>query len=148
MTGLKNLLEIPKHIGKMLDVHYDLWDFRSIIEVNGVNYSTRLASHGGYNSVLIPGKDNLNYLWMTQNLNKSTSATTSIEKARQKGENRKITWIINSNDGHFTYVGRVTTHFYPKSDQSFIEVIKFTSSQEEVLYRFDPNSINDESIYS
>jgi hypothetical protein len=145
MTGQKTL---PNHIQSMLNVHYDLWDFRSIIKVNDINYPTRLASHAGYNSVIIPGKDDQNYLWITQNLNKSTSATLSIVNARSKGEQRKLTWIINNNDGHFAYVGCITTHFYPKTGESFIEIMKFTSSGQEVIFTSNLNNPLSESIYS
>jgi hypothetical protein len=148
MIGLKRPVDIPKNIQLMLDVHYDLWDFRSIIEVNGINYPTRLASHAGYNSVIIPGKDNQNYLWITQNLNKSTLATLSINSAKDKGEQRKVTWIINNSDAQFAYVGCVTTHFYPKTGDLFIQVVKFNSSFQEVIYSFDSTQFSTESIYS
>jgi len=102
-------LETPM-VESILAVHnslYDaLYDFNLDIHTlhyNDIKYDIYLPKHRGYASVNLPNSKGTQFLWITQNLNKSTYGTLQIQKARQRGEDQRITWIVDTSNGQFDY---------------------------------------------
>ena len=58
---------------KYFDLHDDLWTGQKILDFNDQQYSVKVTDT--YSSVRIPNKNNKKFLWITQNLSKSTAAT-------------------------------------------------------------------------
>ena len=100
----------------ILAVHNSLWnalyDFDSDIHslhYNDIQYNIYLPKHRGYASVNLPNPKGTQFLWITQNLNKSTYGTLQIQKARQRNEDQRITWIVDTSNGQFQYRTSIRT---------------------------------------
>jgi hypothetical protein len=100
----------------ILAVHNSLWnalyDFDSDIHslhYNNIQYNIYLPKHRGYASVNLPNPKGTQFLWITQNLNKSTYGTLQIQKARQRNEDQRITWIVDTSNGQFEYRTSIRT---------------------------------------
>jgi hypothetical protein len=100
----------------ILAVHNSLWnalyDFDSDIHslhYNDIQYNIYLPKHRGYASVNLPNPKGTQFLWITQNLNKSTYGTLQIQKARQRNEDQRITWIVDTSNGQFEYRTSIRT---------------------------------------
>jgi hypothetical protein len=105
-----------EQVQSVLDVHNALWDAvydldssqHSLI-YNGVEYSIKIPAHRGYASVMLPNKNGVQFMWITQNLHKSSYGTMSIANAKARGEEQRITWIVDTRHGKFTYVSNITS---------------------------------------
>jgi hypothetical protein len=114
---------------EILTVHHMLWNKVKDVNYKGNVYHTSIPAHDGYCSVVLPGTDEkYNYLWITQNLNKSTGATLSVLRDREQGNDRRITWIIDNHGSKFLYVGCINTCTY------------FDGSCDIVIERYSGNS--------
>jgi hypothetical protein len=108
-------LETPM-VESILAVHNSLWnalydldsDTHSL-HYNDTKYSIYLPKHRGYASVNLPNPKGTQFLWITQNLNKSTYGTLQIQKARQRDEDQRITWIVDTSNGQFEYRTSIRT---------------------------------------
>lgn len=105
---------------KVLGVHHTLWSIQqasdkslvaNTIEYDDKSYPVVVPEHTGYCSVLLPNPKGLNFLWITQNMNKSTYGTLAIKDSLLKGEDHRITWIIDTRNGSFSYRMNITTTF-------------------------------------
>lgn len=101
---------------ELLKVHHALWnavyDRDSTIhnlDYKDNTYTIQIANHKGYASVMLPNSKGTKFMWITQNLNKSTYGTLSINKAREKDEDHRITWIVDTRNGGFDYRCNITT---------------------------------------
>jgi len=142
MTTLE--LEISPNIQKILDVHNLLWDMLSAsnynyqnIEFNGVQYSVNIPEHLGFASVVLPGNNNKNFLWITQNMNKSTYGSLDIKEARSQGNDKRITWIVDNTDDKFHYCALIKTCFY-FDGKNYILVEKYKNDTTEIVYCTNP----------
>ena len=102
-------LETPM-VESILAVHNSLWnalyDLDSDIHTlhyNDIEYNIYLPKHRGYASVNLPNPKRIQFLWITQNLNKSTYGTLQVQRSRQRNEDHRLTWIVDTSDGQFEY---------------------------------------------
>lgn len=96
----------------ILRIHHALWNKEDTIERFGQKYIPHVPEHKGYSSVILPNSVGHNLLWITQNLNKSTAGTLSINKASSLGYLMRITWIVDNDSSKFVYKGCVNTTLY------------------------------------
>jgi len=112
----------------ILRVHYALWNREDFIERGGKTYKPFVPEHQGYTSVVLPNDQGYNFLWITHNINKSSSGTYSIKKAASQGNDLKLTWIVDNNDSKFKYIGVINTCMY------------FDGSQDILIEKYDGDS--------
>lgn len=137
-------LEITPDVQKILDVHNSLWDILShsnvnfkTIEFNGIKYSVNVPNHLGFASVVLPGSNNKNFLWITQNMNKSTYGSLDIKESRSQGNDKRITWVVDNTNDKFHYCALIKTclYFDGKID---ILVEKYKNESTEIVYSTNP----------
>lgn len=130
-----------KALAELLQVHHGLWDMKSEIEFYGQSYPTYTASHKGYTSVVLPSKNGGNLLYITQNLNKSSYGSLQIQREAAKGRVVRITWVIDTSKGQYTYRGLI------KTTPEVTTIESYTSFGTHLLYTSDPNHIPSKSQY-
>jgi hypothetical protein len=74
-----------------------------------ISYQVNIPAHCGYASVLLPNSNGKNFLWITQNIHKSTYGTFAIRNQKELGNDHRITWIVDTNNGLFSYRSNITT---------------------------------------
>ena len=105
-----------EQVTQILQVHNSLWnalyDFDSdphTLHYKGTQYSIKISADRGYASVVLPNPKGINFMWITQNLHKSTYGTVSIQRAREQNQDHRITWIVDTHQGAFKYRSNITT---------------------------------------
>lgn len=105
-----------EQIDQILQVHNSLWnalyDFDSdyhCLHYKNIKYTILISSDRGYASVVLPNPKGINFMWITQNLHKSTYGTVSIQSARKHNQDHRITWIVDTHQGAFNYRSNITT---------------------------------------
>lgn len=100
----------------VLAVHDTLWNAVydrdsdiHILNYNDQKYTIQIPPHRGYASVILPNSNGTKFLWITQNLNKSTYGTLDIERNAKLGNNHRITWIVDTTNGGFVYRTYIST---------------------------------------
>lgn len=140
------LTDDPKIRG-ILAVHYSLWQGREFIEHQGQHLTVYKPAHEGYKSVVVPSENGYNFLWITQNMNKdNTYGSIAIRRARQLGDDKMITWIVDNNNGKFAYVGGIHTTHYFNGDQDVL-IERYVEGQTEVVYTNMPFYFQAKSKY-
>lgn len=106
-----------EQLKSILEIHESLWnavyDFDSdyhSLTYEGQSYDIYIPNERGYASVILPNPKGTKFLWITQNLNKSTYGSLSIQRAREKGQDLRITWIVDTRNGHFNYRSNISTN--------------------------------------
>lgn len=132
---------LPDNINQILTVHHALWVHLPTIKYGDIEYLTYTPSHQGYTSVVLPNDNAKNFLWITQNLNKSSYGTLEINKAKTLGHVTRITWIVDNNNNKFNYCGLVKTCSYFDSNQDIL-IEKYIGDTTKVIYSSDPNYAN------
>jgi hypothetical protein len=115
----ENTMKITdEQANELFKVHDALWnavyDRDSTIHnlaYKGNDYTIQIANHKGYASVMLPNSKGIKFMWITQNLNKSTYGTLAINKARNENQDHRITWIVDTRNGGFAYRSNITTTF-------------------------------------
>ncbi len=140
------LTDDPKIRG-ILAVHYSLWQGREFIEHQGQHLPVYKPAHEGYKSVVVPSENGYNFLWITQNMNKdNTYGSIAIRRARQLGDDKMITWIVDNNNSKFAYVGGIHTTHYFNGDQDVL-IERYVEGQTEVVYTNMPFYFQAKSKY-
>jgi hypothetical protein len=105
-----------EQLKQILYKHNALWnalyDFDSdfhCLQHEGRTYDIYIPAQRGYASVILPNPKGTNFLWITQNLNKSTYGSQAIQRARDKNQDHRITWIVDTRNGQFNYRTNITT---------------------------------------
>ena len=105
-----------EQLKQILYTHNALWnslyDFDSDIHrlsIDNQQYDIYIPAQRGYASVILPNPKGTKFLWITQNLNKSTYGTQAIQRARDKNLDHRITWIVDTRNGQFNYRTNITT---------------------------------------
>jgi hypothetical protein len=129
--------KMDSKISEILQVHNALWNRELSIQFNGNTYKPHVPEHGGFSSLILPNENQYNFLWLTQNLNKTSTTTSKILHSRSQGDDLRITWIVDNNGGKFTYVGCVTTIDYFDGNTSKI-IERYTDEGTFVVYSSDP----------
>lgn len=101
---------------EILKVHNSLWNAvydrdsnnQTLIYKN-ISYQINIPPHKAYASALLPNSTGIKFLWITQNLHKSTYGTLAINNQSIKGNDHRITWIVDTNNGQFNYRSNITT---------------------------------------
>ena len=98
-----------KTIDEILAVHDSLWESvystdnsRPSITYKGNTYHIQVPTHRAYASVLLPNGTGTNFLWVTNNMSKSSYGTLAIQRAAKHNEDHRITWILDTTNGGFT----------------------------------------------
>jgi hypothetical protein len=98
-----------KTIDEILAVHDSLWEAvystdnsRPSITYKGNTYHIQVPTHRAYASVLLPNGTGTNFLWVTNNMSKSSYGTLAIQRAAKHNEDHRITWILDTTNGGFT----------------------------------------------
>ena len=129
----------------ILAVHNSLWnalyDFDSdehTLHYNDIKYNIYKAKHGGYTSVNLPNPKGTQFLWITQNLNKSTYGTQAIQRAATKHQDLRITWIVDTSNGQFTY--RTSIHTTADASGNMLEgrIDLYDSLGTETIWSLNP----------
>lgn len=123
------------------EAYYNLNDSFQSLEYKGETYPINKPSHQGYASVIIPNDNGTPFLWITQNLNKSSYGTSLIEKHKQEGKQTQLTWIVDTRSGRFRYVSHIYTT--KDKDQNLIYglIESYDSFGTEVLWSTIPSEI-------
>lgn len=101
---------------EILEIHDKLWDAVSnnqsqnhTLTYKDKSYQINIPGHCGYASVLLPNSKGTKFLWITQNIHKSTYGTLAINRQKELGNQHRITWIVDTNNGLFSYRSNITT---------------------------------------
>jgi hypothetical protein len=120
-TTMNNLTDHQASL--ILAVHDNLWDHLYAAKNQGFyagnaqikykehDYQINIPAHMGFASVLLPNANDRKYLWITQNLNKSSYGSLAIQRCASIGHDHRITWIVDTNDGGFVYRTNITTTY-------------------------------------
>jgi len=105
-----------QQVQEILYVHNSLWnavyDFDSdphSLYLGDERYDIYMPAQRGYASVILPNPKGTKFLWITQNLNKSTYGSLAIQRARNNNQDHRITWIVDTRNGQFDYRTNITT---------------------------------------
>ena len=106
---------------EILEIHDKLWDAVSngesqnhTLTYKDKSYQINIPGHCGYASVLLPNSKGTKFLWITQNIHKSTYGTLAINRQKDLGNQHRITWIVDTNNGLFSYRSNITTTRNPE----------------------------------
>jgi len=123
---------IPQQQRKYFDLHDDLWTGQKFLEFNSQQYPVKVTDN--YSQVRIPNKNGKKFLWITQNLAKSTSATYEIERSFKKGVLARYTWIVDDISG-WDYVGMIRDFIHPKGDEkNLYDLELFNKLYQNIIY--------------
>jgi hypothetical protein len=119
----------------ILTAHHQLWDAHDIITYKDQSESSFAPSSGGYRSVILNNSKGVPHLWITQNLHQSTYGTYAIQRAELNGEVLRITWIVDTSNNGYAYVGRIETHEYFRENQlDRIHIETYSGDDVNVIY--------------
>lgn len=103
---------------QILYIHNGLWnavyDFDSdyhCLYLDDNKVDIYIPADRGYASVILPNPKGTKFLWITQNLNKSTYGSLAIQRARTKDMDLRITWIVDTRNGQFDYKTNIHTMY-------------------------------------
>lgn len=135
---------IPDHVQPILDVHHGLWNRDKTVTYRSQEYQVFIPSHEGYSSAILPNENGYNFLWITQNLNKTSGATLDIIRSRSQGDDTRVTWIVDNSNNKFSYVGLVRTTDYFDGKKSII-IERYDDQGTRVIYSTDPARVTKRS---
>jgi hypothetical protein len=131
-----------------LAVHNSLWnalyDFDSdkhTLYYNDAQYNIYIGKNRGYASVNLPNLNGTQFLWITQNLNKSTYGTLQVQQARQRNEDHRITWIVDTSHGKFEYRTAIHTTSSDTGELMYGTIDMYDQYGLETVWSNDPNKI-------
>jgi hypothetical protein len=132
---------------QVMNVHYSLWSYKATIQWDERFYSAKLSTNSLYNSVLLPNKNGKKMLWITQPIHdygtKDDYSSLEIKQELEKGNYCKITWIVDTYNGKFSYVGRVYTNYNPRNDKTSILIQKYLDGIFETVYSNTPSNLKE-----
>lgn len=131
---------------EILNTHHSLWNRDLKLNYRGNTYDIYNPEHGGFSSVILPNENGYNFLWITQNLNKSSYGTLDIIQSRSQGDDKRITWIVDNNANTFKYVGVISTCDYFNGFQTQL-IERYTEGGTIVVYSSDPMIVSTRSKY-
>jgi hypothetical protein len=146
-------LETPI-VESVLAVHNSLWtalyDFDSDIHnlhYNNIKYDIYLPKHRGYASVNLPNSKGTQFLWITQNLNKSTYGTLQIQNARKRNQDHRITWIVDTSNGQFEYRTAIHTTTDDSGTLIYGNIDMYDSLGVETVWSNNPDRITQKAKF-
>jgi len=126
---------------EILYVHNALWNAvydhdsdNHILRYRDTPYQINIPPHRGYASVLLPNSKGTKFLWITQNLHKSTYGTLAIQRQTNQGNDHRITWIVDTNNGQFNYRSNITTTKDPSGLLLFGAIEIYDSLGKEIIW--------------
>lgn len=125
---------IPQEFRKYFDVHDDLWTGQKVTNFKGQDIAIKFTD--SYSSVRLPNKNNKRFLWITQNMNKSTTATYEIQQAFRKGNLLRYTWVVDDTS-EWEYVGLISDSIYPKTSlpqKNTYDLELFNKHYQNIIY--------------
>jgi len=135
--------QMPTHVEQLLDVHNTLWDALSDshaslkLNYKGIGYDIYKPDHNGFTSTVLSNDNGKNFLWITQNLNKSSHASSDIKRSRSQGDDKRITWIIDNSNNQFYYCALIRTCVYFDGKED-IYIERYYNDTTELVYSTDP----------
>lgn len=143
-----------QEVEQILKTHNSLWnslyDLDSpdhCLEYKNKIYQIFIPVHRGYSSVVLPNSSGNNFLWITQNLNKSTYGTHQIHTARDKDQDLRITWIVDTRHGEFVYKANIRTCCDFSGQLMHADIEYYTSFGTQTIWSSNPLSISQKSKY-
>ena len=137
-----------EQLEQVLHIHNSLWnalyDFDSdyfILSLNDKKYDIYIPPHRGYASVVLPNPKGTNFLWITQNLNKSTYGSQAIQRDRDKNLDTRITWVVDTRNGSFNYRTSIHTTVDSTGDLIRGQIQMYDSLGEETLWSTNKSMI-------
>lgn len=144
--------QMPTHVEQLLDVHNTLWNALSDsyaglkLNYKGSEYDIYKPEHDGFTSTVISNDAGKNFLWITQNLNKSSYGSLEIKRARSQGDDKRITWVIDNSNDKFYYCAMIKTCLYFDGKKD-IYIEKYYNGNTEVVYSTEPYYLPPKSKY-
>lgn len=145
-ASVYTIMSISNEIAKeIFDVHHALWD--SLIKIDepahsleyqNQTYKINISPDRGYASCHLPNENGKMFLWITQNLNKSTSGSYQIKQAMERGEQRRTTWVVDTSTGNFKYRSNITTSKDKHNNLVFAQIEIYDSLGTEILWTTTP----------
>jgi hypothetical protein len=139
-------------IEQILNTHNSLWnslyDYDSpdhCLHYNDKKYQIFIPNHRGYASVVLPNTTGNAFLWITQNLNKSTYGSNEILSARDKDQDLRITWVVDTKEGQFDYRANIKTCTDFSGELIHGDIEYYTSFGTHVLWSSNPLFISQKS---
>lgn len=130
-----------QQLNQILYIHNALWnavyDFDSDIHcltIDNEKYDIYIPADRGYASVILPNPKGINFLWITQNLNKSTYGSQAIQRDRDKNLDTRITWIVDTRNGSFNYRTNIHTTIDSNGDLIRGHIEMYDSLGQEVVW--------------
>jgi len=134
-------------IENILTTHNTLWDTLyddtkqySQLEYQGNIYDIFIQADRGYASTIIPNAKGIPFLWITQNLHKSTYGSYQIQEAKNKNQDLRITWIVDTRNNRFVYVSNIYTK-YESSNLIYGKIEYYDSLGTGILWSSNPTEI-------
>lgn len=126
---------------EILSVHNTLWnavydESNSILTVNYLSkdYPIRISKEHSFASALLPNSNGISFLWITQNLNKSSYATLNIQRDKSKGLDTRITWVVDTRNGQFNYKSNIRTTVDSNGLLTYSSIENYTDYGTTVLW--------------
>lgn len=126
---------------EILNVHNALWNAvydhdsnNHVLRYKDELYQINIPPHRGYASVLLPNSKGTKFLWITQNLHKSTYGTLAIQRQTSQGNDHRISWIVDTNNGQFNYRSNITTTKDPSGLLLFGAIEIYDSLGKEIIW--------------
>jgi hypothetical protein len=126
---------------QIFNVHNALWDSLSksdepghSLEYQGQTYKINISPDRGYASCHLPNSNGTNFLWITQNLTKSSSGSYQIKQARKRGEDLRTTWVVDTSTGRFIYRSNITTNKDTQGNLTYAQIEHYDSLGTEILW--------------
>lgn len=129
---------------QILKTHEALWNALNATDSDGYHidyqdetYSIRIPESRAYASAILPNSSGSPILWITQNLNKSTYGSIAIQKARSKGLDLRITWLVDTTHSQFRYKAQIRTCYNELGNFTDGHIEIYDSHGTEVLWSTD-----------
>jgi hypothetical protein len=134
-----------EQVDQILHTHNSLWnalyDRDSVdhfLVYNEKKYQIFHPAHRGYSSVILPNAAGNTFLWITQNLNKSTYGTHEIHNGRDKNQDIRITWVVDTRHGQFSYRSNIKTYSDLAGNLISGDIEYYTSFGTQVIWSTNP----------
>ena len=130
-----------QQLEQILYIHNSLWnavyDFDSDIHgltIDNDKYDIYIPADRGYASVILPNPKGIKFLWITQNLNKSTYGSQAIQRDRNKNLDTRITWVVDTRNGSFNYRTSIHTTVDSNGDLIRGQIEMYDSLGQETIW--------------
>jgi len=145
----QNIMELSQaELQEVLNTHNALWNalydydgLRHCVTYKDETYDIRIPPHRGYASAILPNKNGNPFLWITQNLNKSSYGSLAIERAQKNDQDHRITWIVDTTNGQFKYRTNISTTVNDLGQLIYANIEMYDSLGAQTIWSLNSNLI-------